>query len=249
MNEQDYRMEVAYDVIPLPTNGVFYENGMDSIKVSYLNATDENILTSQNLIQQGLVIDELLRAKIVDKSINVDELHQSDKEAILLFLRNTAYGSNITLLVTDPESNEKVEVEYDLQNLKYKEFKITSDKEGLFDYKLPVSGKNVKFRFLNANDEKELELIDEQYKDLKVKPTVTKRLEKTIVEVDGNRDPMFISQFIMSLPIKDSQSLRKYISENTPGLDKEVEVTLPSGKKIQTFFNLDTEFFRPFYGL
>lgn len=249
MNEQDYRMEVAYDVIPLPTNGVFYENGMDSIKVSYLNATDENILTSQNLIQQGLVIDELLRAKIIDKSINVDELHQSDKEAILLFLRNTAYGSNITLLVTDPESNEKVEVEYDLQNLKYKEFKITSDKEGLFDYKLPVSGKNVKFRFLNANDEKELELIDEQYKDLKVKPTVTKRLEKTIVEVDGNRDPMFISQFIMSLPIKDSQSLRKYISENTPGLDKEVEVTLPSGKKIQTFFNLDTEFFRPFYGL
>ena len=249
MNEQDYRMEVAYDVIPLPTNGVFYENGMDSIKVSYLNATDENILTSQNLIQQGLVIDELLRAKIIDKSINVDELHQSDKEAILLFLRNTAYGSNITLLVTDPESNEKVEVEYDLQNLKYKEFKITSDKEGLFDYKLPVSGKNVKFRFLNANDEKELELIDEQYKDLKIKPTVTKRLEKTIVEVDGNRDPMFISQFIMSLPIKDSQSLRKYISENTPGLDKEVEVTLPSGKKIQTFFNLDTEFFRPFYGL
>ena len=92
MNEQNYKMDVAYDVIPLPTNGVFYKDGMDTIKVSYLNATDENILTSQNLIQQGLVIDELLRAKIVDKTIKVEDLHQSDKEAILLFLRNTAYG-------------------------------------------------------------------------------------------------------------------------------------------------------------
>lgn len=249
MNEQDYRMEVAYDVIPLPTNGVFYENGMDSIKVSYLNATDENILTSQNLIQQGLVIDELLRAKIIDKSINVDELHESDKEAILLFLRNTAYGSMISLVVTDPDTNEQIEVEYDLQNIKYKEFKLTPDNDGLFDYTLPVSGKSIKFRFLSPSDELELQKIEEQYKDLKVKPTVTKRLEKMIVEVEGNKDPMAISQFIMMLPIKDSQSLRRYINENTPGLDKEVELTLPSGKKIQTFFNLNTEFFRPFYGL
>lgn len=249
MNEQDYRMEVAYDVIPLPTNGVFYENGMDSIKVSYLNATDENILTSQNLIQQGLVIDELLRAKIVDKSIKVEELHESDKEAILLFLRNTAYGSMISLVVTDPDTNEQIEVEYDLQNIKYKEFKLTPDSDGLFDYTLPVSGKSIKFRFLSPADELELQKIEEQYKDLKVKPTVTKRLEKMIVEVEGNKDPMAISQFIMMLPIKDSQSLRRYINENTPGLDKEVELTLPSGKKIQTFFNLNTEFFRPFYGL
>lgn len=249
MNEQNYKMDVAYDVIPLPTNGVFYKDGMDTIKVSYLNATDENILTSQNLIQQGLVIDELLRAKIVDKTIKVEDLHQSDKEAILLFLRNTAYGSNITLSVTDPETGNMVEVDYDLQNIKYKEFKLQADKEGFFDFTLPTSNKNIKFRFLTPADELELEKIEEQYKDLKVKPTVTKRLEKMIVEVDGERDPMRISQFIMMLPIKDSQTLRKYVNENTPGLDKEVEVTLPSGKKIQTFFNLNTEFFRPFYGL
>ena len=142
-----------------------------------------------------------------------------------------------------------VEVDYDLQNIKYKEFKLQADKEGFFDFTLPTSNKNIKFRFLTPADELELEKIEEQYKDLKVKPTVTKRLEKMIVEVDGERDPMRISQFIMMLPIKDSQTLRKYVNENTPGLDKEVEVTLPSGKKIQTFFNLNTEFFRPFYGL
>ena len=249
MDNQNYKLDVAYDVIPLPTKGIFYKNKKDSVKVSYLTASDENILTSQNLIQQGMVIDELLRAKVIDKDITVDELHESDKEAILLFLRNTAYGSDITLVVVDPDTGEKVEVEYDLQNIKYKEFKLVSDNEGYFDFTLPASKKKIKFKFVTPKEEEELSLIEEQYKDMMIKPTVTKRLEKMIVDVEGERDPMRISHFISTLPIKDSQALRKYVSENTPGLDKEVEVTLPSGKKIQTFFNLNTEFFRPFYGL
>lgn len=249
MDDQNYKLDVAYDVIPLPTRGIFYKNKKESIKVSYLTASDENILTSQNLIQQGLVIDELLRAKVIDKDISVDELHESDKEAILLFLRNTAYGSEVTLVVIDPDTGEKVEVEYDLQNIKYKEFKLESDNEGLFDFTLPTTKKKIKFKFISPKDEEELSKIEEQYKDMKIKPTVTKRLEKMIVDVEGERDPMRISHFISMLPIKDSQSLRKYVLENTPGLDKEVEVTLPSGKKIQTLYNLDTEFFRTFYGL
>lgn len=249
MDESNYKMEVAFDVIPLPTRGIFYKNQKDTLKVSYLNASDENILTSQNLIQQGLVIDELLRAKILDKDITIEELHSADKEAVLLFLRNTAYGSGITLVVTDPETGEKIEVEYDLQNIKYKEFKLTPDKEGLFSYTLPTSKKQIKFRFLSPKDEEELQQLEEKYKEMKIKPTVTKRLEKMIVEVDGTKDLMQISQFIQFLPIKDSQEFRRFVTENTPGLDKEVEVTLPSGKKIQTFFNLNTEFFRPFYGL
>jgi len=108
MDEQNYKMEVAFDVIPLPTNGVFYKNKKDTLKVSFLTASDENILTSQNLIQQGLVIDELLKVKILDDDITVDELHDSDKEAVLLFLRNTAYGSMIKLSVIDPDTGSSV---------------------------------------------------------------------------------------------------------------------------------------------
>lgn len=249
MDQQNYKMEVAFDVIPLPTKGVFYKNGKDTLKVSYLTASDENILTSQNLIQQGLVIDELLKAKILDTDITVDELHNSDKEAVLLFLRNTAYGPEITLSVTDPDTGESFEIEYDLQNIKYKEFNLISDSDGLFDYTLPMTKKVIKFRFLSPENEKELEQINEIYKDMLVKPTVTKRLEKMVISVDGEKDPMKISHFISTIPIKDSQGFRKYVTDNTPGLNKEVEVTLPSEKKIYTFFNLNTEFFRPFYGI
>jgi len=249
MDQQNYKMEVAFDVIPLPTRGVFYPNKKDTLKVSYLTASDENILTSQNLIQQGLVIDELLKVKVLDTDIKVEDLHLSDKEAVLLFLRNTAYGSMITLSVTDPDTESLVDVEFDLQNITYKEFNLESDSEGLFEYILPKTKSVIKFKFLSPSDEKELEKIDEIYKDMLIKPTVTKRLEKMIVSVDGEKDPMKISHFINGIPIKDSQSFRKYVSDNTPGLNKEVEVTLPSEKKIYTFFDFDTKFFRSFYGI
>jgi len=70
-----------------------------------------------------------------------------------------------------------------------------------------------------------------------------------IIDVDGERDPMKLSHIIQFLPIKDSQHFRRFVSDNTPGLNKEVELILPSGKKIQTFFGFGPEFFRPFYGL
>ena len=41
-----------------------------------------------------------------------------------------------------------------------------------------------------------------------IKPTITKRLEKMIISVDGEKDPMKISHFISTIPIRDSQSFR-----------------------------------------
>ena len=56
-----------YDVISLPSNGECYKNKIGRIPVSYLTAYDENIITSPNLYRDGLVIDYLLKNKIVNK--------------------------------------------------------------------------------------------------------------------------------------------------------------------------------------
>lgn len=247
--QEEHQLNVPFDVIPLPSRGVFYANGKDSVKVTYLTAADENILTSQNLVQQGRVIDELLKAKIVDKDINPEDLHVTDREAILLFLRSTAYGSEMQFIVKDPDTGQDAEVSIDLSELTYKEFNIEKNGRGYYEYTLPISNKVVEFKFLSPSEEKELELLEETYKDMAIKPSITKRLEKMIVSFDGETDLMKISHNIQFMPIKDSQSLRRYVSENMPGLNKEVEVTLPSGKKIKTFVSLGAEFFRPFYGL
>lgn len=62
------------DVIQLPSNGECYPSKMKRVPVAYLTAADENLITSPNLYRDGLVIDLLLKNKVTNKNINVDEL-------------------------------------------------------------------------------------------------------------------------------------------------------------------------------
>ena len=89
---------IAYDVVELPSRGIFYPNKKKSVKVSYLTASDENILSSPNLLQTNTVIDELLKRKVLDKDVNVDELVDEDRQAILIFLRNTPSETSSKML-------------------------------------------------------------------------------------------------------------------------------------------------------
>ena len=65
---------IAYDVVELPSRGIYYSSKKKSVRVSYLTAVDENILTSPNLITTNSVVDELLKRKILDRDITVDEI-------------------------------------------------------------------------------------------------------------------------------------------------------------------------------
>ena len=44
---------LPYDVVTLPSEGIFYKNKKKSVKVTYLNASDENLLASQSLQGSG----------------------------------------------------------------------------------------------------------------------------------------------------------------------------------------------------
>ena len=239
---------IAYDVVQLPSQGVHYANAKKSLRIAYLTASDENILMSPNLIQSETVVDELLKRKILDKDINFDEIVEEDKQAILIFLRNTAFGTEYTTTLTDPSTKKSFETVIDLSVLKVKEFKLESDSNGEYTYNLPVSKKNVTFKFLTNNQEKELQNIKDN-SGTNVIPINTKKLEMMIKSVDGQRDQMVIYQFIQNLPIKDSQEFKKFVSENKPGLDLIVDVIAPSGEKVPVLVDFGVEFFRPFYGI
>ena len=64
---------ISYDVVELPSKGIFYANNKKSLRVAYLTASDENILVAPNLLQSDTVIEELLKRKVLDKDFNLDE--------------------------------------------------------------------------------------------------------------------------------------------------------------------------------
>jgi hypothetical protein len=80
-----------------------------------------------------------------------------------------------------------------------------------------------------------------------VAPVITKKLESHIVEMDGVTDKGQISQFVTQMPIADSKSLRKFITECEPKLDLERKVMAPSGELVTVNVAFGVEFFRPFF--
>jgi len=240
---------LPYDMVSLPSQGVFYKNKKKSVKITYLNASDENLLATPSLQANGELVNILLTRKILDKDINVMDMPECDKEAILVFLRNTAFGSDYTVKLTDPKTNESFETTLDLSVLKTTDIGVDLDEQNEFDHYLEVSKKKVKLSFLTPQDERRLKKIDEENKKSTLNPYMTKQLEILVKEIDGVRDPMTIAQFIQTMPIRDSQTIRKIVRENSPSLDLTIPVLTPSNEEINARITFGIEFFRPFYGI
>ena len=85
--------------VTLPSKGLLYPEGhplrSGKVNMKYMTAKEEDILTNQNLIKNGTVIDKLLQSLVVDP-INVEDLLIGDKNAILVASRILGYGSDYT---------------------------------------------------------------------------------------------------------------------------------------------------------
>jgi hypothetical protein len=240
---------ISYDVVELPSKGIHYVNKKKSVRVAYLTASDENILSSQNLLKTNTVVDELLKRKILDKDIDIDDLSDEDRNAILIFLRNTSFGSEYSFYLRDPKTDEEFTAVVDLSEVTFKDFTLMSDDMGEFKFHFTKSNVDITFKFLTKKQLKEIEKIEESWNGIGVAPVITKQLEMMIKSIAGNRDPMNIHNFVERLPIKDSQEFRRFIKENKPNLDLVKSVTAPSGELVNVEIGFGVEFFRPFYGI
>jgi hypothetical protein len=248
---EEYRIDptIAYDVVELPSRGIYYKNKKKSVKVSFLTAADENILSSNMLLISGTMTDELLKRKILDRDLSIDELIEEDKQAILIFLRNTSFGTEYSITTTDPKTNQSFTTKVDLTTLKVKDFNLQEDANGEYPFFMNKSQVNITFNFLTVKQLKELDELEKNWNGLGVAPIITKQLEFMIKSVGGNKDIMNIHNFVENLPIKDSQEFRKYVLANKPGLDLTQAITTPSGDTIQVEIGFGVEFFRPFFGI
>jgi hypothetical protein len=236
---------LPHDVIKLPSKGIFYKPKKESIKVGYLTANDENILLSQN--NRDGIIKTLLRQKIYEPGFNIEQLIDCDVQAILIFLRNTAFGSEYNFILTDPKTGKDFEASVLLDEVDYLEPKVFPDENGYFSYKLPKTGKNVLIKLLSIGEQQSLDKLTSNYPVGMVAPVITKKLEAHIVDLDGVTDKGQISQFINQMPIADSKSLRKFISDCEPKLNLERKVMAPSGEMVTVNVAFGVEFFRPFF--
>lgn len=238
------QMNQPYDVIPLPSGGKLYPGKKRSVKVAYLTTADENILTSPNLVQNGQFLEILINRKLLEPGLRYKDLVPGDRNAIMIWLRATGYGEMYPVVMTD-KKGEEFETEINLSELKTIDLTVDPDAEGLFNFELPLSKHNVKFKILTCGDIDELEEIVEKTPEGVVNEEQTLILERQIVEVDGNKDRTFIKNFVNSMRILDAQKLREYISTINCDVDLRITVRTPGGESMSTFLPFTPRFFWP----
>ena len=233
---------LPHDVVPLPSRGLFYKNKKKSLKVGYLTASDENILMGGG---DDMTVN-LLRNKIYEPDVRVDDLLEGDVEAILIFLRNTSFGPEITINSKDPVTNKQFEATVLIDSLPIVHGQTPSE-DGTFTTILPKSNATVKLKPLTYGDIMAINRMADTYPQGRVAPRITWRLTKQIVEVNGSTDKNEISKFVEQMPIMDSKHIRKFMDDNEPRLDMKKVIKAPSGETLTVNVGFGVEFFRPFF--
>ena len=209
------------EVVDLPSKGLLYPKdsplSSGKIEIKYMTAREEDILTSANLIKQGVVVEKLLESLIVDKSIKVDDLLIGDKNSVLIASRILAYGKEYEVEI----EGQKVVV--DLTKLKDKllDESIASDGVNEFEFELPATKRKLTFRLLTSGDEK---TIDEEVKGYEklhgIGYELTTRLKQQIVSVDGDTKRASINSFVDNEFLsRDSIAFRAHVANIMPDVD------------------------------
>jgi hypothetical protein len=233
---------LPHDVVPLPSGGVFYKNKKKSIKVGYLTASDENILMAGGTD----MTTNLLRNKIYEPDLRIDDMLEGDVESVLVFLRNTGFGPEMDLNLTDPITKKPFKATVYLDQLSIIKGQTPSE-DGTFTTILPKSNTTIKLKPLTYGELRDISNLESTYPQGRVVPKITWRLQREIVEVNGISDKAEISKFIEQMPIADSKYVRQFMNENEPRLDMSRVVTTPSGEKMTVNVGFGVDFFRPFF--
>lgn len=210
------------EVVELPSKGLLYAEDSPlrsgEIEMKYMTAKEEDILTNQNYIEKGVVIDKLLQSLIVDKKVNYNELLTGDKNALLIAARILGYGKDYEFTYL----GEKINVDLSgIENKPFDKAAITPGKNE-FTFTTPATGDKLTFKLLSHGDEQK---IDNEVKGLRrinkdASPELSTRLKHMIIAVNDNGDTKEIREFVDNRFLaRDSRAFRKHLAEINPDVD------------------------------
>ena len=219
--------------VTLPSKGLLYPTDHPLSKgiceIKYMTAKEEDILTNQNLIKNGTVIDKLLQSLMVTE-FDYSDLLIGDKNAILIAARILGYGSEYNFKYKDQE------VAIDLTEIDDRKFDdsliLNKENPNEFSFTLPTIKKEVTFKLLTHGDDQKIQNEIKGLKKINKKVNVENvtRWKHIILSVDGDYDKKVIRDFVDNQFLaRDSRELRNYIQGIMPDVDMEVDVDMPDG--------------------
>lgn len=242
---------IPTETVELPSKGLLYPKSSPlasgSIEMKYMTAKEEDILTNQNYIQKGIVVDKLLESLIVTK-VNYNDILIGDKDALLIASRILGYGKDYEFTY----AGEIVKI--DLTSLKNKELDETliTDGKNEFTYKLPNTDNTITFKLMTQQDEKNLQKEIDGLK--KISPNssaeLSTRMKHMITSVNGNSETPVIREFVdKAFLAKDARAFREYYASIVPGIDTTVSYEFADGVQEDLDIPINANFLWPDFGV
>jgi len=247
------------EIVELPSKGLLYSKdstlSSGKVEMKYMTAKEEDILTTQSYIKQGVVLDKLFKALIVGngegKPVVYNDLLNGDKNAVMVAARVLGYGKDYEVTITTP-SGEKQKETVDLTSFDDMPFdeKLITPGVNSFEFELPTSKRKVTFKVLSHRDQN---AIDAELKGLKKlkdgygSKELTTRLIHSITSIDGEEDRSKIRNFVKNeLLAIDSRALRTYIKNVSPDINLKIEIVdQETGEPFDMDLPIDVSFFWP----
>lgn len=241
------KFKLPTETVELPSKGLLYPEGHPlaggTIEMKYMTAKEEDILTNQNYIKNGTVIDKLLQSMIVTE-FNYDELLIGDKNAIMIAARILSYGKEYPV---DLGYGQQV---VDLSQFEHKQIEESIYKRGLneFTFTLPSTGNVVTFKLLSHGDEKR---IEQEVKGMQKvnKDNITEattRLKHIITSINGSADRNDIREFVdFGLLARDARALREEYNKVSPDIDLTFSYVDGDGTDREAVLPITVTFFWP----
>jgi hypothetical protein len=235
-NKKKVDLTKQFSVINLPSKGLYYSGRNKSLLIRYLTAVEEHILCDSFLIESGRGIELLLGDLIMD-DINVRDLLLSDLQAILIFLRSTAYGDSVDINLGCPHCGKESDQQIRLSELEFKKPKNEPNENGKYVIFLPEI--EMEFVICPPTFLKELEKHESEterdffvYKEedgteTKVKKEKSLSLVYNIDSINGIIDKEKIRTIIRKLPKRYVDVITNFISENEVGVDEKMNLKCP----------------------
>ena len=235
------------EIIELPSKGLVYPPdsplASGKIEMKYMTAKEEDILTNQNYIKQGVVLDKLLKSLIMSP-IDYDDLILGDKNAVLVAARILGYGKDYSFKY----KGEKVTVDLTTCPLRYLDESQITLGINEFPYTLPASNAQITYKILTNKDEKEIQAELDGYKKINKDfiPELSTRLKHVIQSVNGNTDKKAVREFVDNYMLaRDSKAFRDHLVATQPDVVMESTITLSDGTEEGVNIPVTINFFWP----
>ena len=246
---------IPTELVELPSKGYFYPSdhllyGKEFVEIKHMTAKEEDILTSTNLIEKGVVLEYLVQSLLIDKNINAKTLLSGDQNAILLNARINGYGPEYSFQISCTECGKNIKRDHDLGTVQNKKLDYDSCmSNGLIELFLPKLKATIKFRYLNLHEHSLLTKEIERSKNVGTGyGSVTTFLRYIIQSVNdrpfGNNPDIF--NFIENIPSYDVKIIQKTYLDFLPDVDFSCDIQCDScGHVERSHVPITAQFFWP----